>query len=107
MHKEHKKWGETVTDLYRKLGYKSGADFLTAYGYKMSDDKGGRPKVDYSILIDAIKNRYPNGAEFKTAIEFLEANADLPNLNTFKTDAPSIVGMTFGKWLKSIGLMGK
>ena len=107
LHKEHKKWGETVTDLYRKLGYKSGADFLTAYGYKMSDDKGGRPKVDYSILIDAIKNRYPNGAEFKTAIEFLEANADLPNLNTFKTDAPSIVGMTFGKWLKSIGLMGK
>lgn len=107
LHKDHKKWGETVTDLYRKLGYKSGADFLTAYGYKMSEDKGGRPKIDYSILIEAIKGRYPNGAEFKTAAEFLEANADLPNLNTFKTDAPNIVGMTFGKWLKSIGLMGK
>ena len=21
LHKEHKKWGETVTDLYRKFGY--------------------------------------------------------------------------------------
>ena len=109
LHKDHKKWGETVTDLYRKLGYKSGADFLTAYGYKMSDAKGGgRPKADHTIIIEEIKRRYPNGANFKTADEFIQANTDLSKqLATLRRDAQQVLGMTFGKWLKSIGLMGK
>lgn len=108
LHTDHKKWGETVTDLYRKLGYKSGADFLTAYGYKISDAKGGgRPKADHTIIIEEIKRRYPNGANFKTADEFIQANTDLSKqLATLRKDAQQVLGMTFGKWLKSIGLMG-
>ena len=33
LRKDHKKWGETVTDLYRKLGYPDSKSFLEAYGY--------------------------------------------------------------------------
>ena len=107
LHKDHKKWGETVTDLYRKLGYKSGADFLIAYGYTVSDDKGGRPKADHTSTIEEVKRRYPNGANFKTADEFLEANADISGqLSTLRKDANQVLGMTFGKWLKSIGVLG-
>jgi hypothetical protein len=108
LHKDHKKWGETVTDLYRKLGYKSGADFLTAYGYKMPDDKGGRPKADHNATIEELKRRYPNGAGYKSVAELLDANSDIAGqLKTLQKDAPQILGMTFAKWLKSIGLMGK
>ena len=107
LHKDHKKWGETVTDLYRKLGYKSGADFLTAYGYKMSDDKGGRPKTDHTSTIEELKRRYPDGASFKTADEFIAANADISGqLSTLRKDANQVLGMTFGKWLKANGFIG-
>jgi len=29
----HKKWAETVTELYRALGYPDGKSFLEAYGF--------------------------------------------------------------------------
>ena len=32
LYKDHKKWGETVTELYRALGYPDGTSFLEAYG---------------------------------------------------------------------------
>lgn len=109
LHKDHKKWGETVTDLYKKLGYKSGADFLTAYGYKMSDDKGGRPKAAGGGMevIEELKRRYPNGANFKDIQALFDANPDLASkLNTLRTSGFKVDGMTFGKYLKHIGLMG-
>lgn len=31
LYKEHKKWAETVTELYRALGYPDGTSFLEAY----------------------------------------------------------------------------
>jgi hypothetical protein len=36
LHKEHKKWGETLTKLYREIGYESGNALLEAYGYTVS-----------------------------------------------------------------------
>ena len=32
LYKDHKKWAETVTELYRALGYPDGTSFLEAYG---------------------------------------------------------------------------
>lgn len=32
LYKDHKKWGEIVTELYRALGYPDGTSFLEAYG---------------------------------------------------------------------------
>ncbi len=107
LNKDHKKWGETVTELYRQLGYTSSADFLIAYGYKPSDVKGGRPKADHSKTIEELKRRYPNGTTFKTAGELVADNPDIAKqLNTLQKDAQQILGMSFGKWLKQEGLLG-
>ena len=106
LNKDHREWSKTVTDLYRKLGYKSGADFLTAYGYKMHYDKGGRPKADHSATIEELKRRYPNGADFKTTAELVADNPDIAKqLNTLQKDANQVLGMSFGKYLKHIGLI--
>ena len=35
LHSNHKKMGETVSEIYKALGYESGKDFLEAYGYKL------------------------------------------------------------------------
>lgn len=40
LYHDHKHWGETVTDLYKILGYKSSKDFLEAYGYKVETTEG-------------------------------------------------------------------
>lgn len=32
LYKDHKKWAETVIELYRALGYLDGTSFLEAYG---------------------------------------------------------------------------
>jgi hypothetical protein len=73
----------------------------------MPDDKGGRPKADHNATIEELKRRYPNGAGYKNVAELLDANSDIAGqLKTLQKDAPQILGMTFAKWLKSIGLMG-
>ncbi len=45
LYKDHKKWAETVTELYRALGYPDGTSFLEAYGYTVVINKGGRSKT--------------------------------------------------------------
>lgn len=76
LHKDHKKWGETVTELYRLLGYKSGNDFLVAYGFTVAENKGGRPKNDSSFVIEELKRRYPNGTSKKLG-EIQDENPDI------------------------------
>ena len=60
LHKDHKKWGETVTELYRQLGYPDGNAFLTAYGYSVGTGASGRPSsVDPDAIIAQLKKLYP------------------------------------------------
>lgn len=57
IHKDHKKWGETGTELYRKLGYPDGKSFLNAYGYTMTALAGGRPSsTDPSSIVGRRKH---------------------------------------------------
>jgi hypothetical protein len=85
---------------------KSVKDFLTAYGYTMSDDKGGRPKADHNATFEALKLKYPNGADFNTLGEFVEANPDISKkLKTLQNVAPQILEMSFAKWLKENGII--
>ena len=45
LNSDHKKAGETVTELYRLLEYPDGPSFLNAYGYEYAQKaKTGRPK---------------------------------------------------------------
>ena len=53
LNKDHKKWGETVTELSRLLGYSSGRAFLEAYGYTVEDQKR---VVNPEIILQLLQN---------------------------------------------------
>ena len=104
LYKDHKNWGETVTELYRTLGYADSVSFLEAYGFKTNLDKGGRPStLDPEAVIEELKRRYPEGTDMRMS-ELLAANKDLP-LKTLSNSATQLLGMSLGKYLKQIGIM--
>ena len=62
LQRDHKKWAEKVTFLYRELGDPDGDSFLNAYGFTVERNITGRPKSnDYSAIIEELKKRYPEG----------------------------------------------
>ena len=105
LNKDHKKWGETVTELYRALGYPDSRAFLEAYGYTVVDNKGGRPSANnYNEIINELKRRYPEGSGFSTVSALKAANSDLP-LKTLENAAKQLFGMSLGQYLKSLGIL--
>lgn len=107
LHQDHKKWGETVTALYRELDYPDYKSFLEAYGYKVNtDDKGGRPKKDPMEIIDELKRRYPNGTDFTNVDELKAANPDIASrFQNLRNKSNEYFGMPFTQYLRSIGLI--
>lgn len=106
LHKDHKKWGETVSELYKLLGYEDGKSFLEAYGYTYGSKESGRPKNDSTRIIEALQNKYPTGSPFKSADELFEANPEyLSKLKSLKNQSSTLFGMPLGKYLLSIGLI--
>ena len=107
LNRRHKKWGETVTDLYRILGYPDGDAFLEAYGYRIDkSDKGGRPKKDPMELIEELRRRYPDGSDFKSVAELKEANGDIaPSIKSLENKAQGLYGMSLAQYLRRIGLL--
>ena len=96
-----------MTQLYRELGYPDGKAFLEAYGYTYGKSPAGRLKtIDPEAVIKVLQERYPNGSPFKSAVELFEANPDyLPNLKTIINLSMEVFGMSFGKYLLSIGMI--
>ena len=105
LNRDHKKWGETVTELYRLLGYSSSKNFLMAYGYTMADNKGGRASNNNDELIAEIKRRYPDGAPFTSVAQLKEANADIaPKIKSLENAAKKLFGMSLKEYLVSINV---
>lgn len=106
LHKDHKKWGETVSELYKLLGYEDGKSFLEAYGYTYGSRESGRTKNNSNEIIEALRKKYPNGSTFKSADELFEANPEyLPKLKSLKNQSSTLFGLPLGKYLLSIGLI--
>ena len=106
LHKDHRKWGETVTELYRALGYPDSRAFLEAYGYTVAENRGGRPStVDPAAVIKTLCERYPQGAGNVNVAILKEDNPDLP-LKTLENNAAAYFGCAFGYYLKRIGIIG-
>lgn len=80
LRKEHKKWSETVTELYRALGYSDGTSFLEAYGYHVKKVAAGGPQtgrprtVDPNEIIRALQAKYPDGSPFTSLDKLFAAN---------------------------------
>ena len=106
LNKDHKKWGETVTELYRALGYPDSRAFLEAYGYTVAENRGGRPStVDPAAVIKTLCERYPQGAGNVNVAILKADNPDLP-LKTLENNAVAYFGCAFGYYLKRIGIIG-
>ena len=102
---DHKKWAETVTALYRLLGYPDNRSFLEAYGYTVvqGENKGGRPSNNQDAVIEELKRRYPNG-EGKNTAQIQRDNSDLP-IKTLINNAQKLFGMSLKDYLTQIGVL--
>lgn len=107
LHSNHKKMGETVSEIYKALGYESGKDFLEAYGYKCEKKASGRPKsVDPHAIIKALQGKYPNGSPFDTVDDlFLDNPEYLPKLKSLKNASSEVFGMPLKRYLLTLGLI--
>ena len=107
LQRDHKKWAEKVTFLYRELGYPNGDSFLNAYGFTVERNITGRPKSnDYSAIIEELKKRYPDGPKFSKVSDLEKANPDLaPSLKTMANNATELFGTSFKDYLKKIGIL--
>lgn len=110
LHNEHKKWGETVTDLYRKLGYPDGKSFLEAYGYtyanKINTEHNGRPSNNHQEIINQIKEKYPNGSEYSSLNELMTNIPELSGkIKTLRNKSQELFGMTLSDYFLSIGIL--
>lgn len=57
-------------------------------------------------VIEELQRRYPNGADVTTVDALKAANPDLaPRFQSLQNKAHEYFGMTFVKYLRSIGLM--
>lgn len=108
LNREHKNWGETVTDIYRKLGYKSSNDFLLAYGYTIAEKRGGRPSDNADDIIMELKRRYPNGSKCTNVAALKAENSDIAGkIKSLENKASQLFGMSLGRYLLSIGILTK
>lgn len=109
LHSNHKKMGETVSEIYKALGYESGKDFLEAYGYKCEKKASGRPKsVDPHAIIKALQGKYPNGSPFDTVDDLFSDNPEyLPKLKSLKNASSEVFGMPLKRYLLTLATVYK
>lgn len=108
LQKDHKKWSETVRELYRLLGYPDGNSFLEAYGYTVQRGEAGRPKTNnYDEVIETLRKRYPDGMPFGRISMIVKENPDLKGvLKTMQNNANALYGMSLKDYFNQIGLFG-
>lgn len=104
LHKDHKTWGETVTELYRQLGYPDGNAFLTAYGYSVGTGASGRPRsVDPDAIIAQLKELYPEGTPMSSR-DLQKAHPDIP-WRSLQNRSNEYFGMALTKYLAKEGIL--
>lgn len=104
LHKDHKTWSETVTELYRQLGYPDGNAFLTAYGYSVGTGAFGRPSsVDPDAIIAQLKELYPEGTSMSSG-DLQKAHPDIP-WKSLQNKSNEYFGMTLAKYLAKEGIL--
>ena len=105
--KNHKQWYETASEIGHALGYETGAQFLTAYGYTCVQGKGGRPNTSaVSEVIEELKRRYGNRPRPKTIVDLQEENPDLAGkFKNMANGAKERWGMTLQDYLVEQGIL--
>lgn len=105
LQKDQKTRAETLTDLYRKLGYPSGRALLRAYGFTIAE-KIFSGNNDYNKFIDLLKQKYPDGSTFKSVSEIAEACPELDiKWKSWQNNAQKLYGMSLKDYLISNGIL--
>lgn len=98
--KDHKKWAETLTDLYRKLGYPSGNALLRSYGFTIAEKFRNVKTNNYKQFVELLKQKYPNGSQFSKLSELEKDCADLEiKWKSFKNNSETEFGMGLSEYL--------
>lgn len=108
LNRDHRKWGEAVTELYRLLGYPDSSSFLSAYGYSHPNSTGGRPAGDPMEVVLELKERYSNGPTCTTLLELEAENPDLSSkFSNLRNRGEKFFGMTLAKYFVQEGILLK
>lgn len=110
LYADHKHWGETVTELYRKLGYESSTAFLNAYGYTVAAKTGkpaGRPaSVDPAGIVAFLRNKYADGPVYEKFADLVNDNPELAgNLKTINNQANTLFGASLKDYFVQQGIL--
>lgn len=106
LNKNHKKWGETVTELYRLLGYPDNNSFLSAYGYITGTGASDRLSSDPMEVVNELKRRYADGATCAKMADLAAENPDLaPKFKNLQNQADKFFGMTLVKYFVQEGIL--
>lgn len=97
----HKKASQTITELYRLLGYEDRQSFLAAYGYTTT--KRGALKTDIDAIVARLQRRYEGKSKRATLTELQRDNPDLSGkIRSMQSNAMAWFGMS-----KCLGLKVK
>lgn len=104
--KDHKKWDEKVTRLYRSIGYASREDFLAAYGFTVKRGKVGAPAGDLKGIVNELISRYEGDRVAHSMDQLKDENPDLaPKFKNIQNQAQDLFGTSFVKYLKEKGVI--
>lgn len=105
--KNHGSWSDTATEIGHKLGYTTGTEFLTAYGYTMVAGKSGKRATNAGEeIIEELKRRYPNGPEFAKIKDLFAANPDFSTkYKNMQNTSQAKYGMPLSDYFVQIGLL--
>lgn len=103
--RDHGHWAETLTKLYKELGYPSGQALLEAYGFVVEKSVGGRPSKDHTAVIEELRKLYPQ--PFVGTVSALsKAHPELASrIKTLTNSAQILFGMSLSDYLKQEGII--
>lgn len=103
--KAHKSLGGDITGIYQWLGYPDRSSFLSAYGYTMELNRGGRPEQDFQPMLDALAEKYRTQPKPKTLGALIFENPEYKGaLKTLSNRSVELFGMTLKKYLEEVGI---
>ena len=107
LNRDHKKWDEKVTRLYKNIGYASRNEFLNAYGFKVEILKNGRKQEnDWQSILDTILEGYEGDKTAKNIPQLREENPDIaPKIKSLQNKAIELYGMPLSQYLMEKGVL--
>ena len=103
--KAHRSLSGDITGIYQWLGYPDRSSFLSAYGYTMELNQGGRPEQDFQPMLDALAEKYRTQPKPKTLGALIFENPEYKGaLKTLSNRSVELFGMTLKKYLEEVGI---